>query len=79
MIITVNRYIKTFNTRIYNLSSGPHITCFFVVIAKKRGTQQMTTTKLFHKHFNYFYRHIFSKWYYALTQLLSNQVLLSSK
>ena len=37
MIITVNRYIKTFNTRIYNLSSGPHITCFFVVIAKKKG------------------------------------------
>ena len=75
-----------FNTRIYNLSSGPHITRFSVVVAKKWKNfdyifvlkrantacrQQMTTGKLFHKHFNQLYYYVFPNWYYILTELLS--------
>ena len=64
-----------FNTRIHNLSSGPHITRFLVVVAKKWKNfeyifvlkrantacrQQMTTGKLFHKQVLYFNRIIIS-------------------
>ena len=55
------------NTWIYNLSSGPHITHFSAVAAKKQKNfekifvlkrantecrQKMTTAKLLHNHFN---------------------------
>ena len=35
-VCTFTLFSPVGNTQIYNLSSGPHITCFLAVVAKKR-------------------------------------------
>ena len=74
------------NTRVYNFISGPHITHFSAVVAKKRKNfekmfvlkraniacrQQMTSVNLLQKHFKQLSYYSVSNRYYILTQLLS--------
>ena len=66
------------NTCIYYLSSGPRQLLLRngenSNVFKRVNTacrQQMTTEKLFHKHFNQLKYYIFSNWYYISTELSS--------
>ena len=74
------------NTRVYNFISGPHITHFSALVAKKRKNfekmfvlkraniacrQQMTSVNLLQKHFKQLSYYSVSNRYYILTQLPS--------